>query len=81
MWEGAAPRGASVTMGIALGADCDAARGGALGAGFPRPRPGRRARAPGAEWVTGAVGAPARDGWELGYPERPLASCRALSGN
>lgn len=35
VWEGAAPRGASVTMGIALGADCDAAWGGARGRGVP----------------------------------------------
>lgn len=35
MWEGAAPRGASVTLGMALRADCDAAWGGAHGRGVP----------------------------------------------
>lgn len=35
VWEGAAPWGASVTMGIAVGADCDAARGGAHRRGVP----------------------------------------------
>lgn len=77
VWEGAAPRGASVTMDRPR-ADCDAARG------FPTPRPGAVAGAPrverrGAEWPGEA--ARARDGEVLGEPERRLASCRALSGN
>lgn len=57
-WEGAAPRDASVTMGIALGAGGDAARGGARGS------LGRGGRARGAGRVTRSEAAWARGGWD-----------------
>lgn len=62
---GGGARGASVTMGIAPGAHCDAARGGARGRGVPS------AAAP---WSAARAAVPARgrsvarDGWELGDP-------------
>ena len=75
MWEGAAPRGASVTMGIAFGADCDAARGGARRLGVPlaaalRSEAGVRSGAGGRVEAAGA-----RDGVEVG---RARAAARFL---